>query len=259
MEKKLITILILGVAVFLAGCAKNKDSDTLDQIQKRGKIIVGVKYDAKPFGYINANHQLVGYDIDLAKAIAKYLLGNENKVEFKQVTSSSRIMALNSGVVDMVIATMSITRQRKEVVDFSIPYYISGQALLVPENSDIDSMSDLNGKKVIIVFGSTSEKNLRLIAPEAKIIGFKTYIKGYNALKHGRADAMTSDDTILLGFAIQDPSVKLLPQRYSQEPYAVALRKGETSQKLKNKINLILENMHTDGDLNKLKGKWTNY
>lgn len=259
MDKKLITILILSFAVFLAGCEKNKNDDVLGQIQKRGKIIVGVKYDAKPFGYINANHQLVGYDVDLAKQIAKYLLGSDDKVEFKQVTSSSRIMALNSGVVDMVIATMSITRQRKEVVDFSVPYYISGQALLVPRNSDIGSMSGLNGKRVIIVFGSTSEKNLRLIAPDAKIIGFKTYTKGYNALKQGRADAMTSDDTILLGFAIKDPSVKLLPQRYSQEPYAVALRKGPSSEILKNKVNLILESMRTDGELDKLRKKWVSY
>lgn len=259
MKKKLITILVLSFAIFFAGCVKSKNSDTLDQIQKRGKIIVGVKYDAKPFGYINANHQLVGYDVALAKCIAKYLLGSEDKVEFKQVTSSSRIMALNSGSVDMIIATMSITGQRKAVVDFSIPYYISGQALLVPKNSDIDSMSGLNGKRVIIVFGSTSEKNLRLIAPDAKIIGFKTYTKGYNALKHGRADAMTSDDTILLGFAIQDPSVKLLPQRYSQEPYAIALRKGPSSEKLKNKINLILDNIRRDGELDKLKEKWINY
>lgn len=259
MEKKLITVLILCFAIFLAGCNKSKDTDTLEQILKRGKIIVGVKYDAKPFGYVNANHQLVGYDIDLAKYIAKSLLGDENKVEFKQVTSSSRIMALNSGVVDMVIATMTITRQRKEVVNFSIPYYMSGQALLVPRTSHINSMSDLNGKKVIIIFGSTSEKNLRLIAPDAKIIGFKTYTKGYNALKNGQADAMTSDDTILIGFAIQNPSLRLLPQRYSQEPYAIAFRKGETSDKLRNRVNLILENMKRDGALSRLKDKWTNY
>lgn len=259
MKKNIILILILFVAVFLAGCAKGKDKDVLETIQKRDKIIVGVKYDAKPFGYINSKHKPVGYDVDLAKHIAKRLLGDENKVEFKQVTSYNRIMALNSGVVDMVIATMSITKQRKEVVDFSMPYYISGQALLVPKNSNIDSMSDLNGKRVIIVFGSTSEKNLRLVAPDAKIIGFKTYIDGYNALKQGKAEAMTSDDTILLGFAIQDPSVKLLPQRYSQEPYAVALRKDEASQNLRIKVNSILDGMQHDGTLEQLKEKWINY
>lgn len=259
MNNKLITIIVLSFTIIFTGCEKNKNVDTLDQIQKRGEIIVGVKYDAKPFGYINANNQLVGYDVDLAKCIAKYLLGSADKVKFKQVTSSSRIMDLNSGTVDMVIATMSITGKRKAVVDFSIPYYISGQALLVPKNSDIGSMSALNGKKVIIIFGSTSEKNLRLIAPDAEIIGFRTYTKGYNALKRGYADAMTSDDTILLGFAIQDPSVKLLPQRYSQEPYAVAFRKGPSSEKLKDKVNLILENMRADGELDKLKAKWVSY
>lgn len=257
MKNKLLTILALGFAIFFTGCAKQVEKvDTLDSILQRGKMIVGVKYDTKPFGYMNDKEQLVGYDIDLAKYIAKSILGDENKVVFKQVTPSNRILALNSGQVDMVIATMTITNQRKQVIDFSSPYYITGQSILVPKNSDITSMSDLNGKRVIIVFGSTSEKNLRLFAPEATIIGFKTYTSGYSALKSGRADAMTSDDSILLGLAMADSSVRLLPKIYSKEPYGIGFKKGPSSIKLKNKINLILENMISSGELAKLQNKW---
>lgn len=260
MKKSLLSILILAFVVIFSGCTKKEQNlSALDKIIQRGKIIVGVKYDAKPFGYLNEKHELVGYDIDLARYIAKSILGDENKVEFKQVTPSSRIFALNSNQVDMVIATMSVTSQRKRIVDFSIPYYMTGQSILVPKDSKISSISDLNGKKVIIIFGSTAEKKLRLLAPEANIIGFKTYISGYNAFKQGMADAMTSDDALLMGFALGDNSVKLLPLRYSQEPYAVAFKKDHTTVSLKNTVNRILEDMHTTKELDKLKDKWIKY
>lgn len=260
MKNKLITILALCFVICFAGCAKKEDNtDTLDKVLKRGKIIVGVKYDTKPFGFINEKGKLEGFDVDLAKAIAKNILGDENKIEFKQVTPSNRILSLSSGEVDMIIATMTITNQRKMVVDFSIPYYVAGQAILVPKDSNLISMSDLNGKRVIIIFGSTSEKNLRLIAPESIVSGYRTYTSAYSALKAGRADAMTSDDTILNGFALQDSSVKILPHRYSKEPYGVAFKKGEKSTRLKNKVNLILQDMISSGELKQLKAKWIKY
>lgn len=257
MKMKLLTILTLCFVIFFAGCAKKEEkTDILDSILQRGTMVVGVKYDTKPFGYMNDKEQLVGYDVDLAKYIAKSILGDENKIVFKQVTPSNRILALNSGQVDMVIATMTITNQRKQVIDFSSPYYITGQSILVPKNSKITSMSDLNGKRVIIIFGSTSEKNLRLFAPDADIIGFKTYTSGYSALKSGRADAMTSDDSILLGLAMADSSVKLLPHIYSKEPYGIGFKKGSSSGRLRSKVNLILENMVSSGELAKLQNKW---
>ncbi len=260
MKNKLLSIITLCFVIFVTGCSQKEDNvSTLDKVLHRGKIIVGVKYDTKPFGYINEKQQLVGYDVDLAKYIAKALLGNENKVEFKQVTPSNRILALNSGQVDMVIATMTITPQRKAVVDFSIPYYMTGQAIMVPKDSKITSMSGLNDKRVVIVFGSTAEKNLRLMAPEAEILGFKTYTSGYSALKQGRADAMTSDDTILIGFALADKSVKILPKKYSHEPYAIAFKKDESSVSLQNKVNFVLKNMIRSGEMNQIKDKWIKY
>lgn len=259
MKKRLLGIL-LCLVLFVTGCTqKGKDQDALDKIMQRGKIIVGVKYDTKPFGYINDKQQLVGYDIDLAKYIANSILGDENAVEFKQVTSSNRILALNSGEVDMVIATMTITPQRSQIINFSKPYFVAGQAVLVPQNSNIKSMSDLNGKKVIIIFGSTAEARLRLIAPESNIIGFKTYTSGYSALKQGRADAMTTDDTILMGFAEADKSMKLLPQRYTQEPYAVGFKKEPNSARLEQKVNEIIDNMTANGDLVAIREKWIKF
>ncbi|MEI8129188.1 MAG: transporter substrate-binding domain-containing protein [bacterium] len=260
MKNKLLIVIASCFVILFAGCAKKENNtDTLNTIIKRGKIIVGVKYDTKPFGYMNEKQQLVGFDVDLAKYIAKSILGDEKKIEFKPVTPSNRISLLSSGQVDMIIATMTITSQRKEIIDFSIPYYVAGQAVLVPKDSEIESIQDLNGKRVIIIFGSTAEKNLRLIAPDANIIGFKTYTRGYSALKQGKADAMTSDDTILIGFALCDHSVKILPKRYTKEPYAIGFKKGPISFRLKNEVDCILERMKNNGELTMLKNKWVKY
>lgn len=260
MKNKLLSIVTLCLLLFVTGCNKKEENqDSLDKIIKNDKIVFGVKFDTKPFGFMDEKQELQGYDIDLAKYITKSILGDASKAEFKQVTPSNRILALNSGQIDMIIATMTITPQRREIIDFSIPYYMAGQAILVPKDSDINSVTDLNGKRVIIVFGSTAEKNLRIVAPDASILGFKTYTSGYSALKQDRADAMTSDDTILIGFASADKSLKLLPKRYTKEPYAIGFKKETESQRLQNRVNFILTEMRNNGELLKLKNKWIKY
>lgn len=261
MKNKLLIIISICVAIFTVGCEKKEDlsQNSLEKILKNNKIVFGVKFDTKPFGFMNEKQKLEGYDIDLARYITKSILGDENKAEFKQVTPSSRILALNSGQVDMVIATMSVTPQRSEIVDFSVPYYIAGQAIMTLKESNINSSSDLNGKRVIIIFGSTAEKNLRIMAPDANIIGFKTYTSGYSALKQDRADAMASDDTILMGFVENDKSLKLLPKRYTKEPYAIAFKKGIETQSLQERVNFVLKEMKSSGELAKLKHKWIKY
>lgn len=255
MKKVILAVLLL--CLFCCGCAKKKDSsDDLAKIYQRDKIIIGVRDDAPPFGFRDKDGNLIGYDIDLAKIITGSILGNENKVEFVPVTASNRIMKLNSGNVDMLVATMSITNQRQQILDFSVPYYIAGQAILVKSSSKAQSLSDFEGERLIIVFGSTSERNLRTNVPEVKIIGYKNYTQAVNALKAGKAQGIVADDSILLGFAVNDKSVKLLPKRYSKEPYAVAFRKDDNSVRLISKVNYIIQNLQSTGRLNRLQEKW---
>lgn len=243
----------------VSGCTSNKQDDLYSQILKRDKIIVGVKNDTRPFGFVDLDGVLKGFDVDLAKYIAKSILGDETKVEFVPVTTSNRIMMLNSGHVDMIIATMSITPKREEIVSFSNPYYIAGQTFLVPNNSKYYSASDLNNKKIIVVFGSTAERNLRLILPESKLVGFKTYPGAVEALKRGQADAMASDDTILLGIMEQNRGFRVLPKRYTKEPYAVSFKKTPQTVSMVEKVNMILEQMHDQNELDKLRYKWVRY
>ncbi len=255
MYKKLL--LFLMVIVFVCcGCGKKSEElnvDTLDNIMKKGEVVIGIKTDAYPFGFIDKKGHYAGYDVALGRLIAKGIFNDEKKVKFVPVTASDRMMKLYSEDVDMLIATMSITPKRQEILDFSNSYYTAGQALLVRRGSSVRTIRDLNKKKVIIVFGSTAETSIRTAVPNAGIVGYKTYGDAYKALKAGKAEAIISDDTILMGFALNDDSVVLLPKKYSKEPYAIAFRKGSESKSLIKLVNNVIEYETKNGNLKKLQ------
>ncbi len=254
---KKIFLVILFLCFIFCGCGKKQPkSDVLSEIYKRDKIIVGVREDAAPFGYRDEKGNLLGFDIELARTIAKSLLGNETKVEFVPVTASNRIMKLASGEVDMLVAAMSITRQRQQILNFSIPYYIAGQAIMVNSDSKATSLSDFENQRLIIVFGSTSERNLRSNVPGISVLGFKGYDEAYKALKAKQANGMIADDTILLRYIIRDKSVRLLKKRYSKEPYAVVFRKEPESERLLQQVDYIMDNLKKTGKLDKMLEKW---
>lgn len=240
----------------LTGCGKKEEkSDLLNAIKKRGELVVGVKYDSKPFGFVE-NGKLQGYDIDIAHLMAKRILGNEKLVRFVEVTPSNRISKLNSGEVDLLVATMTITPKRLEVVDFSVPYFYTGQAIMIRKGTSIKTVGDLNGRRVIIILGTTGEKNLRYFAPEAILQGYKSYESGFNGILNRKAEALTTDDAIIAGFVMDHPEFMMLPQRYTQEGYGIAFRKEAESQSLKREVNVALGELRRRGYLNYLKSQW---
>ena len=254
MYKKIIALLLL-VMFFCVGCGKQNDEtpqSALSKIMQRGQVVIGVKTDAYPFGYLDKNENYSGYDVELGKLIGKKLFGTDGRVKFVPVTSSNRIMKLYSEDIDMIIATMSVTKNRAQILDFSNPYFVAGQSMLVRKNSPVKSLRDLQGKKAIIVFGSTSEQSLRGAVPNLGIIGYRTYKEAYNALKQGKADAIVSDDTILMGYALKDTSVELLPKRFSKEPYAVAFKKGPESEGLIHSVNTVIAEETRNGNLKRV-------
>ncbi|MBR6722920.1 transporter substrate-binding domain-containing protein [bacterium] len=256
MIKKIITLLML-VMIVCTGCGKKQKEEQLandlETIIKRDTLVVGIKTDSYPFGYIDEKGHYAGYDASLGRIIARGILGSDKKVKFVPVTTADRMMKLYSGEVDILIATMSITPKRQEIIDFSNPYHIAGQAVLVKKGSPVKSLRDLSGKTAIIVFGSTSEQSLRNAIPNLRVIGYKTYQDALKALKEDKADAIVSDDTILLGMQLKDDSVKLLPKRYSKEPYAVAFRKGIESRDLIRAVNNVIDIETRNGQLKKIK------
>lgn len=255
MYKKLIGLLLL-IIIICSGCGKKQaepEISDLQTIRNRGELIVGVREDTKPFGYRDKDGNLQGFEINFSKQIARHILGDSEKVKFVTVNANDRIEKLNTKEVDILVATMTITSQRLRVMDFSDTYYTAGQALMVRAKSDITSLNQAaNYGKVIVVFGTTAEKSMREIYPAAQIIGVKNYKEAYEALKSGKGDAIVADDVILMGLA-EDKSVKLLPKRYSAEPYGIGLRYD--SEDLKAVINEFLGHINENG---KLKSFFTN-
>lgn len=253
--KKILCLFVL-IMLICTGCGKKQElpvvSD-LDTIIKKDVLTVGVRTDTYPFGYLDKKGHHIGYDPALARLIAKGILGSEKKVKFVTVTASDRMMKLYSGDVDMIIATMSVTSKRREIIDFSNSYYTAGQALLVRKGSRIRKLQDLSKKRAIIVFGSTGESAIRAAVPGIGLIGYKTYPEAVKALKQGKAEAIVSDDTILLGIALNDKTLELLPKRYSHEPYAVAFRKGPESDDVIKAVNFVIENETRNGRLKQIQ------
>jgi ABC-type amino acid transport substrate-binding protein len=202
--------------------ADDPSRSLLHTVRSRGYIIVGTKYDVPTFGFLNPRtSQLEGFDVDLGKAIARQLLGSETSVEFKQARSADRIGFLNSGQVDLVLSTMTATEARAKQIDFTRPYYVAGQSLLVRADSPIARVDDLAGKTVCSVSGSTSEANIRKKAPQADVVLFGSYSECLQTIDTGRVDAMTTDDVILLGFVKTSPGrYKLVGGQITVEPYA---------------------------------------
>ena len=256
--KKILSLLILFVLI-LTGCSKKKEETALEKILNRDLLIVGVKTDAKPFGFISeTTGEHAGFDIDVARYIAQDLLGSERKVKFVGVTASNRIEAITSGEVDIVIATMSIIPQRQYLIDFSKPYYIAGQTALVKKDSDVRTFADLGRKTTIVVLGTTAEKNIRRIIPTAQIIGYKTNKEAFMAFENGVGDAISNDDTILSSFLHEhNDKYKMLKNRISREPYAIGLKQSDTEDnELKRLLDIIITRMHRDGTIKNLKKKW---
>ena len=255
----LSAIFLVLVGLHLLMLAPQKEfieGDLYDEIINRGKIKVGINTDSKPFGYIDNDGNIIGFDVDMAKYIAQYLLKNPERLEIIPITPSNRLIKASTGEVDIVISTVTITPQREDVVSFSIPYDSAGQAILVHKNSSISSISDLSGQTVGVIFGTTAEKNIKKLVPTANLRGFRSYQNAYKALKGGKINAITSDDTILSRFAIDDKSVKLLPKRYSNEPYGIAFRKGESTVKLKENLDFAIKDMQQKNVIPRLKKAW---
>jgi aspartate/glutamate/glutamine transport system substrate-binding protein len=260
----LLTVVALMSVMILAACNSegdntnaSKDAESvLENIKQRDKIIFGVKYDTKLFGLKNpSSGDVEGFDIDVAKQLAKEILGDENKVEFVEVTSKTRIPLLNKGDIDAIIATMTITEERRKEVDFTEVYFEAGQSLLVKKGSPVQSIDDLTKETTVLaVKGSTSTDNIREVAPDAPVLEFENYAEAFTALKAGKGVALTTDNSILLGMASEDDSFELVGGTFTDEPYGIAVKKGE--QEFLDALNDSLETLKANGEFDTVYNNW---
>lgn len=263
---KISLVLVIMSVFVLAGCSSNKENkgdgnsgtaaSSLDAIKERDKLVIGVKFDTKLFGLMNpANKEVEGFDIDIAKALAKSILGDETKIELKEVTSKTRIPMLDNNEIDMIVATMTITEERREQVEFSEVYFEAGQSLLVKKGSKITSIDDIaEGTKVLAVKGSTSVDNIKAKAPEATVLEFDNYQDAFSALKAGQGDTLTTDNSILYGMMAQDPGYEVVGEPFTDEPYGIAIKKGETA--LVDAVNEALKAIKDNGEYDKIYEQW---
>jgi aspartate/glutamate/glutamine transport system substrate-binding protein len=229
---------------------------SLAAVKQRGKLIVGVKFDVPLYGFLNPEtNQVEGFDVDMARAVAQRIFGDPNAIEFKEAVSKNRIPYLDAGTVDVVFSTMTANEERAQQIDFSDAYYVAGQSLLVPIDSTITDVKGLDGKTIGTVKGSTSEKQIREFAPGATIELFDTYSEAVQAMESGRADAVTTDDIILYGFAKRSPEkFKVVGGQFTQEPYAAGVKKGNTT--LLNEVNAAIRDLKSSGKWAESYKKW---
>ncbi len=271
---KWLSVLMVAALFVIAGCGNNNnagnnsaasggntageaaDSAAIAKIKERGKLLVGVKYDTRLFGLKDpASGNVEGFDIDISKAIAKHILGDENAIELKEVTSKTRIPMLNNGEIDMVVATMTITEERKKEVDFSDVYFQAGQSLLVKKGSPITGLESVTkDTKILGSKGATSIKNIKEKVPGVTVLEFDNYQDAFAALKAGQGDALTTDDAILYGMASQDDGYEVVGKPFTDEPYGIAVQKGNTD--VVKAINDTLAELKANGEYDAIYTKW---
>ncbi len=229
-------------------------------IKDRGYLKAGVKYDSPPYGWLNpATNKPEGFDIDVAGLIAAHILGSADKVRFTQVTTANRIPLLQQGDIDVVLATMTITAERQKQIDFSIPYFPSGDGVLVPTGSPIAKPEDLKGKTVCFTTGSASEQ---FLVEDLKKYGFtiakkvllSTYPECVEALKVGRADYLFTDFGTLQGLAKQISGVKVLPFLMDTQDWGVGVSKAHPD--LLTAVNAAIKETFADGKWLAAYKKW---
>ncbi|MEV6837997.1 glutamate ABC transporter substrate-binding protein [Streptomyces sp. NPDC051133] len=237
---------VLALTVGATACGGNKSDSGSDSGKK---IKIGIKFDQPGLGLKQPDGSYSGFDVDVATYVAKELGYKPGDIQFVETKSADRENALARGDVKFIAATYSITDERKAKVDFAGPYLLAHQDLLLKKSSKIVQAKDLNGKNLCSVTGSTSAQNIHdTIAPKANLKEYSSYSECIASLQSGAVDAVTTDDSILAGFAAQDKykgQFKLAGLKLSNENYGVGVKKGDSATL--DKINKALEKMVSDG------------
>ncbi len=250
MLKRLISvgiILCLEISSALAG--------DLQEIQQRGKLRVGVKDHSPPLGFYDSQGNLAGLEIDLAREIARDLLGSPDAVEFYPLLNQDRIGSLLEGKVDIIIAGMSITASRKRLVSFAGVYYLDGTGI-VTANSQRKTLEDLRETKIAVLRESGAIAAVKSSLPTAQLIGVNSYQEGFNLLQTNQVDAMAADYSILKGWTQEHPLYSLLSEKLSVAPLAVVLPKGLQYNELYKRVTRVITTGKQSGWLSERLNYW---
>ena len=201
------------------------------EIKQRQRWNIAVKCDSPPFGYINVQGKNAGFDVEIAKWFSRFAFGKANRVNFTCITTPAREAVLQTGRVDLVIATYTYTAARDNVIDFSRAYYKATGRLLVKNDSSIKSTADLAGKTVATTRGSVYDRWVGNCFKDTKLLVTDGFTNALLAFRDGRADTLMWDDTVLLGIAVADPAVKMTDDLFLPLPYGIGIKQGNTAMK----------------------------
>lgn len=229
--------------------------ERIPEIVRRGRIIVGVDQSQYLLSFRdNATGELKGFEVDLAKEIARDIFGDPEKVDFRFVDSTMRTETLQAGQVDIVIRTMSITAERAEAVDFSVPYLDSSVRMLAPAAAGITSVDDVSGQRVCVADGSNVVDMARAEFPREEILRTRTWTDCLMAMQQYQAGIILGDETILAGAAAQDPLTEVTGDAVAQQQYSIGIPKGYDG--LTRQVNSTLERVRNDGTWNRIFSTW---
>ncbi|WP_405486732.1 glutamate ABC transporter substrate-binding protein [Nocardia sp. NBC_00511] len=227
----------------------------IDAIRARGRLLVGLDPGSNLFSFRDpTSGTLSGFDVDIAREVARDLLGDPGQIEYRILGSADRERALQEHTVDVVIKTMTINCERRQTVTFSTPYLQAHQRILTVPSSGITGLADLAGKRVCVVSGTTSLDLLRREQPAASILTVPSWADCLVVLQQRQVDAISTDDTLLAGLAEQDPATSVVGPNLSTEEYGIGIAKG--ADDLVRFVNGTLERIRGDGTWNRLYQRW---
>jgi ABC-type amino acid transport substrate-binding protein len=260
MTQMLAVVLALAVTLGMAAPVAAQEG-TLDKVGRTGVLTIGTRTGSPPFAYVNKSNEWVGFSIDLVEQLVKpeveKAVGKPIKIEKKESAPATRIPLLSSGAVDLIVGTMTDTPQRRESVDFSLTFFYTGAQFLVKKGSPIKSIADIAGKRIAAQQGSTNAKILREKHPQAQLREFPDQPAAFQALLQGQVDAYTNDGIQLYGLKAKVPSPNdwdVVGDFYSEEPYGMAMRKGDA--KFKAAVDAGLRNGFESGKYLEIYDKW---
>ncbi len=227
----------------------------MPEIQRRGYLNIAVKNNLQPLGFTDASGKLQGLEIDLAKALAKDLLGKADAVKFQPVANGDRLAVVLENKVDLTIARVTATSSRARLVSFSVPYYFDG-TVLITKDASAQRLVDFARRKIAVLKKSSTIAEVKYYIPNAELVGVNSYEEARSLLEKNNSDAFAADASVLSGWVQQYPQYRLLPTKLSTEPLSVVMPKGLQYDELRQRVNEAIARYIVQGWLKERAMYW---
>ncbi len=248
-------LLSIGITLGINTSSGVINAAELPEIIQRGKLIIGVKTDVRPLGFRDAQGNLQGLEIDIAKRLAELILGNPDAIAFESLKNQDRLQVILDNKVDLVIAKVTVNPSRSRLVEFSPHYYLDSTGIITKQ-TDLKSLSDLKTRRIGVLNGSSAIAFLRSELPTAKLVAVNSYQEALNLLETEEIDGFAADNSLLTGWVQENPDYHTLPVHLSQYAIAVVMPKGQQYWGLRETVNGAINEWRKSGWLKERAKYW---